>query len=203
MMFTTSFPGKLFYPDLQWAVKTDNKEIYLTFDDGPNPEITGKVLDILDQFDARATFFCVGQNVEKFPDVYHEILLRKNQAGNHTYNHLVGWKTSNNEYVEKIEKCRQLVDSRLFRPPHGKIKRSQIGLLKKEYTIVMWSVLTYDFSKTISAGQCLQIALKHTRPGSIVVFHDSEKALRNMQFALPRFLEHFKNKGFHFKTLTA
>jgi len=202
MKFTTSFPGNWLYPKLLWRVKTDEKIIYLTFDDGPHPEITMKVLDILGKYNAKATFFCVGNNVEKYPGIYHEILKSGNQTGNHTFHHLNGWKTKDEDYFNDISQCKTLVDSEFFRPPYGKIKRSQIKLLKKEFTIVMWSALTYDFSQPISPQKCLQIALKNTGKGSIVVFHDSVKAAENMLFALPLFLQYFTDKGFKFQALT-
>lgn len=202
MKFTTSFPGNWLYPQLLWKVRTDEKIIYLTFDDGPHPEITLKVLDVLGKYNAKATFFCVGNNVEKYPGIYHEILKSGNQTGNHTFHHLNGWKTKDEDYFNDISQCKTLVDSVLFRPPYGKIKRSQIKLLKKEFTIVMWSVLTYDFSQPICPQKCLQIALKNTGKGSIVVFHDSVKAVENMLFALPLFLQYFTDKGFKFQALT-
>jgi len=203
MKVQTNFLGKILYPQLLWSLPTGKKEIFVTFDDGPHPEITPQVLNILGKFDAKATFFCVGHNVEKFPATYREIISKGHQVGNHTFNHLKGWETSDEEYFKNIKKCRQLVDSKLFRPPHGRIKRSQIKFLKNEYKIVMWSVLSYDFSKKVSKEKCLQISLKHTKAGSIIVFHDSEKAAEKMLYALPLFLEHFQRKGFVFKALTA
>ena len=203
MMLKTDFLGKLLYPQLLWSLPAGKEEIFITFDDGPHPEISPEVLTILDKFGAKATFFCVGHNVEKFPDTYREIISNGHQVGNHTFNHLKGWETSDNVYFENVKKCRQLVDSKLFRPPHGRIKRSQIKFLKNEYKIAMWSVLSYDFSKKVSKEKCLQISLKYTKDGSIVVFHDSVKAADNMLYALPLFLEHFKRKGFTFKALTA
>jgi peptidoglycan-N-acetylglucosamine deacetylase len=203
MMVKTDLLGKILYPKLLWGIPAGKKEIFVTFDDGPHREITPKVLNILDEFNAKATFFCVGHNVEKFTNTYREIIAKGHQVGNHTYNHLKGWETSNEIYFENIKKCRQLVDSKLFRPPHGRIKRSQIKFLKNEYKIVMWSVLSYDFSKKVSKEKCLQISLKYTKDGSIIVFHDSEKAAGNMLHALPLFLEHFRRKGFVFKALTA
>ena len=203
MMMKTNFLVKIIYPQLLWGMPAGGKEIFVTFDDGPHPEITPEVLKILARYQAKATFFCVGQNVEKYPETYREIISHGHQVGNHTYNHLKGWETSDEVYFENIKKCRQLVGSNLFRPPHGRIKRSQIKFLKNDYKIVMWSVLSYDFSKEISKEKCLQIAQKYTKSGSIVVFHDSEKAAENMLYALPRFLGHFQNKGFVFKPITA
>lgn len=203
MFLKTEIVGKIFYPQLLWSMPSGKKELFLTFDDGPHPAITKEVLSILDRFDAKATFFCVGHNVEKYPEAYREILNKGHAVGNHTFNHLKGWENSNEAYFENIKECRKLVDSSLFRPPHGRIKRSQIKMLKKEYKIVMWSVLSYDFSKKISKEKCLQVSLKYTNDGSIIVFHDSEKASENMLYALPAWLEHFSTKGFAFKALTA
>jgi len=203
MIIRTDFFGKILYPQLLWSMSAGKKEIFVTFDDGPHPEITPKVLKILEQFGAKATFFCVGHNVEKHQTTYREILKHGHVVGNHTFNHLKGWETTDKAYFDNIEKCRRLVDSQLFRPPHGRIKRSQIKFLKNNYTIVMWSVLSYDFSNKKTGQKCLEITVKQTKPGSIVVFHDSEKAADNMLFALPLFLEHFQNKGFVFKPLTA
>ena len=203
MFNKTDLIGKILYPQLLWSMPAGKKELFITFDDGPHPHITPQVLNILDRFGAKATFFCVGHNVEKYPETYLEILRRGHKTGNHTYNHLKGWETSDEVYFENINKCRQLVDSGLFRPPHGRIKRSQIKVLKKDYKIVMWSVLSYDFSKEISREKCLQISLKYTKEGSVIVFHDSEKAADNMLYTLPLWLEHFHRKGFAFKALTA
>ncbi len=201
MKTQTPFVVRLFYPSLLWMVNTANKEIFLTFDDGPHPEITPKVLNILNQFNAKASFFCVGENIFKFPDVFDEIVRQKHLIGNHTYNHLNGWKTKNAEYYDNIEKCNKLVKSDFFRPPYGKIKPSQISTLKKRYKIVMWSALSYDFSNKITAKECLDIAVKNTRKGTITVFHDSKKASKNMLYALPKYLEHFSDLGYKFSAI--
>jgi peptidoglycan/xylan/chitin deacetylase (PgdA/CDA1 family) len=194
---------KLILPQLIWQIKTEKKEIYLTFDDGPHPEITKKVMDILDEYGAKATFFCVGHNVEKFPETYSEILNRGHKTGNHTYNHLNGWKVKRKEYFENIEKCAILVDSHLYRPPYGRISLKHIPYLKMNFRIIMWSVLSMDYDNNISPEKCLRNSVNHAREGSIIVFHDSEKSSRNMFYALPRFLEHFKSKGYSFPVLTS
>lgn len=195
------FLYKLLLPQLIWSIDTDEKVIYLTFDDGPHPQVTPKVLDILDEFNAKATFFCVGENVEKYPDVYKSILRKGHKTGNHTHNHLNGWKTSKEIYYDNIEQCNVLVDSVLFRPPYGRISLWHIPYLKMKYRIIMWSVLSWDFSIKVSPEQCLHHTVRHTKPGSIVVFHDSEKAAENMFYSLPRFLEVFKNKDYDFAVL--
>lgn len=189
-------------PGLVWKVKTDKKEIFLTFDDGPHPKITQQVLDILDRFNAKATFFCVGENVEKHPEIYAEVLRRGHKTGNHTFNHLKGWTSNKQDYIHNIAKCKNVVESDLFRPPYGRIGLTQIFEVKKEYKIVMWSVLSRDFDRKISQKKCLTNVLRHSKPGSIVVFHDSEKSAQKMLFTLPKFLDHFSKQGFRFPVLS-
>jgi peptidoglycan-N-acetylglucosamine deacetylase len=193
------------YPNLTWRIPTEEKELYLTFDDGPVHGPTEFVLETLRQYDAKATFFCIGDNVRKHPGVFKKIVDDGHAIGNHTFNHLNGWKTANPSYFENIKQCDEVfhqnaVQSKLFRPPYGRITGKQIKALGG-YTIVMWDVLSVDYLKSLSAEACLQNTLRATRPGSIIVFHDSYKAEKNMTHALPRFVEHFKDKGFSFKTL--
>lgn len=192
---------RMFYPSLLWNMPEGNKRLYLTFDDGPNPEVTPAVLDILDKFDAKATFFCVGDNVQRYPEVYESILQRGHLTGNHTFNHLNGWKTPLNEYYDNVNLCRKHVDSPWFRPPYGRITPSQIQALKKEYTIVMWSVLSYDFDPETTPEQCVDYVLNHATDGSIIVFHDSAKAAEKVLFALPKVLEYYYSKGYAFSRL--
>lgn len=177
------------------------KKIYLTFDDGPHPEITPKVLQILSDYQVKATFFCVGQNVEKYPETYQNILSSGHLTGNHTFNHSKGWKVSLNDYLDNTAKAAKLIRSDYFRPPHGRITFRQICALKKQYKIVMWTVLSYDFDKETLPEVCLSYVLKHAKDGSIIVFHDSEKAKKNMLFALPQVLEKFTRQGFTFERL--
>lgn len=192
---------KKIFPDLIWEINTKEKEIYITFDDGPHPEITPIVIKALDKYDAKATFFCVGENVMKYPDTFKLMLSNGHKVGNHSYGHLNGWKVSNNDYFENIEKANILIESNLFRPPYGRIVPSQIKILKKKYSIIMWTVLTYDFDKKVSRKRCLKNSITVTKPGSIVVFHDSLKSAKNLNYALPLFLKHFNEKGFVFKSL--
>ncbi|MBC8320558.1 MAG: polysaccharide deacetylase family protein [Bacteroidetes bacterium] len=192
---------KKVFPDLVWDIKTSEKEIYLTFDDGPHPEITRKVIELLDKYDAKATFFCVGENVMNYPNTFKLIIGNGHQAGNHSYNHINGWKVSNHDYFENIEKADQLINSHLFRPPFGRIMPSQIKALKEKYSIIMWSVLTYDFDMKVNQEKCLKNSIRATKPGSIIIFHDSKKAEKNLLYALPVFLQHFYDKGFAFKLL--
>ena len=192
---------KKLFPILTWEIKTTKKEIYLTFDDGPNPKITPQVLKILSEFNAKATFFCVGENVEKHPDTYKQVISNGHKTGNHSYNHLNGWKTPNPEYFANIQKADNLIKSNLFRPPYGRISLSQIVPLSKIYKIIMWSVLTYDYDSKVNKEQCFKNSISKTKPGSIVVFHDSLKSENNLLYALPLFLKHFLDKGYIFSLL--
>ena len=201
MMVTVPKLLRFFYPSLEWSVKNNSNSVYLTFDDGPHPQITEQVLDILDQYNAQATFFCVGDNVRKYPKIYQQIITRGHKTGIHTFHHLNGWRSANTKYLQDVEEAAKLIDSNLFRPPYGKISPYQIFRLKKKYRIIMWTVLTYDFSKAISPQVCLQNSLLGLKAGYIVVFHDSEKSKKNMQFALPRFLEQSQKMGFNLKSL--
>ncbi len=201
-----------FYPSAIWRVPTKEKKIFLTFDDGPIPEITPWVLSTLKQFNAKATFFCIGANIEKHPDIFQQIISEGHSVGNHTYHHLNGWKTKTKEYLENIEKCKTAMANAhqpsttnhqpFFRPPYGRMKQSQYSILNTQYSIVMWDVLSGDFDEKLSAEKCLKNVITKTREGSIVVFHDSIKAQKNLFYALPKFLEHFSKKGFEFCCLS-
>jgi peptidoglycan-N-acetylglucosamine deacetylase len=190
------------YPTLLWRVETKSKELFLTFDDGPAPGPTDFVLDTLDRYKVKATFFCIGENIGKHPIHFQKIIDGNHAIGNHTFNHIKGWNCSVDEYTSNIAQCADVIGSNqtLFRPPYGRIKMSQIKALNN-YKIIMWDVLTQDYNKTISPTQCLAGSIKAARAGSIVVFHDSYKAEKNMHYALPHFIEHFLNQGFEFKTL--
>ena len=202
MIFRTPFFLPWIYPALVWRIPTTAKEIFLTFDDGPVPGPTEFVLDTLKQNNCQATFFSIGDNVKKHVDVYQRILNEGHIIGNHTFNHLKGWSFSDDEYLLNIQKCDEALGykSQLFRPPYGRIKKSQIMKLN-EYKIVMWDVLTSDYNQSISPERCIKGSIAATRPGSIVVFHDSLKAERNMRYALPRYIDHFLNQGFTFKSI--
>lgn len=186
-----------------WHITTREKIVYLTFDDGPHPTITPWVLQQLKNHDAAATFFCIGNNVEKHPAIYQSILNSGHSVGNHTYNHVNGWKTETKQYLQDAEKAATVIDSNLFRPPYGRIKTAQAkGLDKvlktKRPVVVMWDVLSADFDVSLSPKQCAANVLKNTRPGSIIVFHDSEKAFRNLSYALPLTLKTLKKAGYKF-----
>lgn len=201
---------KLLYPGLVWDMrKTAAKTLYLTFDDGPVPEVTPFVLDTLAAYHAKATFFCVGENVERFPKIFRQIESAGHSTGNHTYQHLNGWKTGTKQYVENVARCRKALTeaglsppaSPLFRPPYGKISRRQIRILRQDYRIIMWDILAGDYDAGFPAEQCLQKSIQHSRSGSIIIFHDSYKAARNLQYVLPRYLEHFAAAGYQFAAL--
>ncbi len=205
-MYIVSTPKWLraFYPSLVWQIDTLQKELYLTFDDGPHKTVTPFVLDTLKQFDAKATFFCIGKNVDGNKELYKRIIEERHSVGNHTHNHLNGWKNSNYYYIKNIAVASERIGSTLFRPPYGRIRKSQIKSLQmpdSKLKIIMWSVLSGDFDISITGEKCLRNVLKHSRQGSIIVFHDSEKAFERLQYALPKTLEHFSKLGYQFKSL--
>lgn len=191
----------LYPPYFIWRIKTEKKELFLTFDDGPTEKLTHDILMILKSFNIKATFFCVGDNILKYSDSFQEICAEKHRIGNHTFNHINGWKTSLKTYLNDVEKCRELYPKSIFRPPFGRISHRQAAHLKHLYKIYMWSVLTYDYNKKISPKKCLEIAKRNTERGAIILFHDKKKAKRNMLYALPRFIEHFLGKGYTFNLL--
>jgi peptidoglycan/xylan/chitin deacetylase (PgdA/CDA1 family) len=186
------------FPELIWRFKDKEKEnsnhVYLTFDDGPTPGVTTWVLDQLRQFEAQGTFFCLGKNVEKNPDLYKKIVEEGHAVGNHTYSHLKGWQMNNTEYFNDIDLADNFIRSNLFRPPYGKFTASQIRYLSDNYQIVMWDVLSQDYSQNTSPDKVLSNVLDNVRGGSIVVFHDSVKAEPNLMYALPRVLESLSGK---------
>ena len=189
------------YPDCLWKVNTKEEIIYLTFDDGPIPEITPFVLDELKRWNAYATFFCIGKNVEANPEILKRIISEGHTIGNHTYDHLNGWNVSDEIYFDNIKKCAAVVNSKLFRPPYGKLKPSQYSKLKAEYKLLMWDVLSFDFDLKMEGEKVLKNVLENAEEGSIVVMHDSLKAKPKVEFALPKLLEHFTAKGFKFEKL--
>ena len=199
---------KKLMPGYTWHCGGQDKKLYLTFDDGPIPEVTPWVLEQLATSGAKATFFCVGENLVKYPEVAQQALAQGHLLANHTHNHLKGWKASFKEYLQNTAQCQEVLESlqpgkaaKLFRPPYGRITKAQAAVLRKEYEIIMWDMLTNDYDATLSPEKCLKKALKYTQSGSIIVFHDSLKAQRNMMYALPRFLEHFSRMGYTFDTL--
>lgn len=212
MVHRTPFFLPVLYPSLTWRIDTPLKELYLTFDDGPIPGPTEFVLDTLTAYSAQATFFCIGDNIRKNPALYTRIQQAQHAVGNHTFNHLNGWKTPCERYVQNIDDCNAVLTEfqlagnasgkpRLFRPPYGRITRRQIRSITG-YRIIMWDVLSVDYNKNLSAEACLRNTIRACRPGSIIVFHDSLKAQKNMMYALPRVLDHFTTEGYVFKALT-
>ena len=192
---------KKIYPSIIWNIKDEKDGVFLTFDDGPTPEVTENVLDILDSFNAKASFFCIGRNVERYPDIFKETIKRGHTVGNHTYSHLNGWKSSRNQYLNDVYLTDNIFSSSFFRPPYGKIKKAQRKVLKHKFNIIMWSVLSYDFNRKISKEECLLNVVNHKDNGAIVVMHDSVKASKNMLYALPRILEQKLKEGKKFKAL--
>ncbi|HRZ97706.1 MAG TPA: polysaccharide deacetylase family protein [Paludibacter sp.] len=192
---------RIFYGNFIWRKNPSSKMIYLTFDDGPVPEVTPFVLDILDKYSWKATFFCVGENVQKNPELYAEILKRGHKTANHSFNHLKGFNFSTNEYIANVKKAAEYIDSKLFRPPYGKITRKQADILKKDYEIIMWDVITHDYNKSLTPEKVFKNVKNNLRNGSIVVFHDSIKAKENVLSVLPRAIEFWESKGFGFGLL--
>ena len=191
------------FPQVTWSIPNTGKTIFLTFDDGPVPDVSPFVLQTLDAFDAKATFFCVGSNVEKNPKLFQDVVRAGHAVGNHTHSHVNGWKTHADDYVKDVERCAKVVKSTLFRPPYGRITPTQVRRLKTEYSICMWSVLSYDFDANVHQDRCLKNLIRATDSGDIVVFHDSIKAFPKMKYMLPRMLDHFSEKGYVFKSLMA
>ena len=223
----TNFLMRALYPNFIWRIPTEKKEIFLTFDDGPIPEVTEFVLEELKKYNAKATFFCIGGNIEKYPGIFQKVVNQQHTIGNHTFNHVRGWDVEDDYYLDNFNECEEIIvarsskfdvreseiehqtsknepkqrSHRLFRPPFGRIKRSQAKEILKTHEIVMWDVLTGDYDQSISQERVLSKTLQHTEKGSIVLFHDSIKASKNMIYALPKVLEHFSEQGFVFKSL--
>jgi peptidoglycan/xylan/chitin deacetylase (PgdA/CDA1 family) len=192
------------FPDILWQVKTRNKEIYLTFDDGPIPEVTSWTLDQLSLYDAKATFFMVGNNIARHREVFKEVIDQGHSVGNHTNKHMNGWQTNNNEYLQNVEEAEVLFEgtnNKLFRPPYGRLKHTQYRRLKNDYKIIMWDVLSGDFSNKLTNEHCLNKSIKNTSTGSIIVFHDSVKSFDKLEYVLPRYMEHFSQQGYSFNSL--
>ncbi|NMB05130.1 MAG: polysaccharide deacetylase family protein [Bacteroidales bacterium] len=194
MLYRSLYPGSL------WRIGEEHrKTIYLTFDDGPIPEVTPWVLELLDRYDIKATFFCVGDNVRKYPHLYRQLLEKGHKTGNHTFNHVQAWKSHTAFLLENTAKAAELIDSKLFRPPHGHMRVAQNSALQKAgYSVVMWDVVTRDYSRYMSPQQVLDNVKRYTRDGSVIVFHDSLKAEKRMKYALPRAIEWLLEEGYNF-----
>ncbi len=195
---------KLLYPQLTWDASKAGRCIYLTFDDGPIPIVTPFVLNILKQYNAKATFFCIGDNIRKHPAVFEQVKAEGHAIGNHTYNHLKGWETDDQTYLDNFLITDKLVGSNLFRPPYGRVKRSQAKLLKQakpNLKLIMWNVLSAVFDADVQPEQCLDNVVKNTTAGDIVLFHDSLKAFDRLEYALPKAMEYWSNEGYEFKAI--
>jgi peptidoglycan/xylan/chitin deacetylase (PgdA/CDA1 family) len=208
MFYFVKTPGwlKRIYDSYIWSIPVNDKILYLTFDDGPHPEATPFVLKELKKHNALATFFCIGKNVVSYPAIYKQLINEGHSVGNHTYNHLNGWKTSNDDYLKDIALASHEIDSELFRPPYGRITSFQAKNLRsamkgKEPKVIMWDVLSGDFDIDCTPQQCLANVLLATVSGSIIIFHDSEKAFPKLAYTLPRILNYFSEKGYLFKSL--
>ena len=202
-MYTVRPPIALrwFYPTLTWHRSRAEKRIFLTFDDGPIPDVTPFVINTLKRYGIKATFFCVGENIKKHPDLFDCLTKNGHRIGNHTYNHLNGWNTPDGTYLQNVDRCQRLTQTNLFRPPYGRGKRSQYKRLLNDYDIIMWDVLSGDFDTKLSPEKCLHNVITHARNGSIIVFHDNVKATPRIRYALPRAIEHWLAAGYEFGVL--
>lgn len=213
---------KWLFSNQVWSIPNSENKIYLTFDDGPTPEVTEWVLNLLKQHNIKATFFCIGKNICENPAIFEKVITENHAIGNHTFNHVNGWQTSTEEYLKNIYLCEEVLqypevldhndcslksvicnlETKIFRPPYGKITPSQSRKLRKlGYKIIMWDILTADFDTSISPEKCFKNATEKSKNGSIIVFHDSKKAFKNIKYALPKAIEYYKSKGFLFETL--
>lgn len=195
---------KRIYSGLVWRMPVSEKVLFLSFDDGPHPVVTPFVLDELGKYQAKASFFCIGKNVQEHPKLYRRILEEGHRVGNHTHNHVNGWKVAEGDYIDNIREAARYIDSDLFRPPYGRITSAQASRLRGapfHYKVIMWDVLSADFDRSLTPEKCARNIIRHARPGSIIVFHDSEKAFDRVREALPRVLQHFSDLGYRFEVL--
>ncbi|MCC6600018.1 MAG: polysaccharide deacetylase family protein [Crocinitomicaceae bacterium] len=202
-MYLTRTP-KILHPiasDFLWHIKTSEKQVFLTFDDGPTPEITDQTLGLLESYNAKATFFCLGKNAVRYPEIMEKTVLAGHTIGNHSFSHPDGWRTSNYEYIRDVLRASKAISSSLFRPPYGRISKGQAARLKTRFQLVMWGIITGDFDASRTAVQCAEVVIKNATPGSIIVFHDSEKAAERMLPALQQTLEFLSNSGYIFSSI--
>ena len=204
--------AKKIFANYIWEMPSESKTLYLTFDDGPTPEITNWTLDVLDKYKAKATFFCIGKNISQHPEIFKNIQNKGHKIGNHTNNHIKGWRTSTKNYLANIKEAQKVIDLQqnktdsrsqiLFRPPYGQIRPKQgKALAELSYKVIMWNVLAFDWDKDVTKEKCLENVISNAKEGSVIVFHDSVKAEKNMSYALPKVLEHFSKKGYTFKSI--
>ena len=206
MFYFTKKPWilKQIYGNVVWEMNEEEKSIYLTFDDGPHPTETRFILDLLQQYSAKGTFFCLGMNVENHPDIFEEVIKEGHSIGNHTFSHFDGWRTNQEKYFNDVTKASELIKTKIFRPPYGHITRFEVKKLTENHHLktIMWSIMAGDFDHKTSGEQCLHNVIDYAKPGSIVVFHDNDSASKNMRYALPRALDFFSNNGYSFKSIS-
>lgn len=186
------------FPNLVWNIPNEEKKVFVTFDDGPTETITPWVLDLLRKYNAKATFFCLGKKVEMHPELFEAIKADGHAIGNHSYSHLKGWETPTGQYVQDVDLAAEFIPSSLFRPPYGRIKPSQYRVLRSRYKVIMWDLLSMDYSRNVTKRRCANIVINNLHSGAIIVFHDSKKAEKNLRYALPRALEAICEKGYSF-----
>jgi peptidoglycan-N-acetylglucosamine deacetylase len=196
------FIGKILYKNTKKSFPLAKGKLFFTFDDGPNPEVTPFIFDILREYKAKATFFCLGENVEQFPKLFERIKQEGHTVGNHSYNHINGFGCSVNEYLQNVENAQRIIKSKLFRPPYGKMKLNQYQKIPQDYSIILWDVMSYDFDPSLSPTDCETLVKKHVKEGSIVVFHDNFKAKENVLAALPNLLKFYSEKGYSFEAIS-
>lgn len=203
MFYLVSSPWwlRLFYPHFTWQIPTDKKVVYLTFDDGPTAEITDWVLEMLHSYEAKATFFLIGKNIKEQPVLFEKLQKAGHSIGNHTYSHLNGWKNTDTDYLENLKKCDKLTSTDLFRPPYGRLKKTQAHEILKDHRIIMWDIIAGDWDKNVDGQKCFDRIRKRVHPGSIIVFHDSVKAWPRLKEALPLTLRHLAKEGYRFEKL--
>ena len=194
--------AKILYSKAKKSFPEAKGKLFFTFDDGPNPSVTPLVLDLLKQHDAKATFFCLGKNVEQFPTLFERIKLEGHSIGNHTFNHVNGFKTRTSEYLTEVDKAHKIIQASLFRPPYGKMRLNQYYILAKDYKILLWDVMSYDFDQSLSSEDCEALVKKHAKEGSIVVFHDTAKAKKRLLSALQNLLKYYSNMGYSFESIS-
>lgn len=193
---------KSIYKNLIWDIPNNEQKVYLTFDDGPTPEVTDFVLKTLNFYKVRATFFCLGKQVDNHQNIFKRIIENNHIVGNHTYNHVNGWLTNTKTYIEELALCNKAFESKLFRPPYGKVKAAQSKLINKTHKVIMWDVLSGDFDNKINPEQCFKNVINNVKTGSIIVFHDSSKAYKNLQYALPKSIAYLQQRGYVFDVIT-
>lgn len=205
-LYLVKTPGwlKKLFPGCVWDMPVKDKTLYLSFDDGPHPTITPFVLEQLKKYNAKATFFCVGNHVAKYPDIFQQVMKEGHAVGNHTFHHINGWKTTNEDYLNDIKKADAYIHSRLFRPPYGRLKRSQLSRLTRgenKMAVIMWNILAGDWDIDMEPEKCYRRMKRKISPGDIIVFHDSEKAWDRMSYTLPLLLQDFSLLGYQFRAI--